>query len=113
MPTLTENEPDRVIIPAGDTSETVLLSNSYAGNTSGTFTVRILPSNEHLPHLTDNSATVQVKVPASQRWVTVSHRERVPHGDRGRERLPRGGLRAPRGARRGPGTLSAAHCSPR
>jgi len=70
-----EFDPGLVIIQAGQTSETVWLPDGYTGNTSGTFTVRVVAGNDNLPHLTENSATVEVKVPASGRFVTASHRE--------------------------------------
>ncbi|MCY3569282.1 MAG: SwmB domain-containing protein, partial [Chloroflexi bacterium] len=67
---------DEVVIPAGETTKTVNFRGaSYSGNTSGTFTVTLDGGDDHLPHPTRNSATVDVKVPASGLYVTASHRQ--------------------------------------
>ena len=48
----------------------------YSGNTSGAYTITITGGNDHLPALApNNSATLQVRVPASGRYATISHRE--------------------------------------
>ena len=61
-------------ISAGsDSGELTSSLRHYGGNTSGNLTATVSGAADHLPHLTDNSATVQVKVPASGLHVTFAH----------------------------------------
>ncbi len=63
-----------ITIPAGDLSATATFASSYRGNTSGDLTATVSGGDDHLPAVApDNSATVQMKVPASGPTVWVSH----------------------------------------
>ena len=49
---------------------------SHTGNASGAVTFTVVGGDDHLPALApNNSATVQLKVPASGNYVTISHRQ--------------------------------------
>ena len=63
-----------ITIPAGNLAATAWFTSDYMGNTSGDLTATVSGGNDHLPAVApDNSATVQMKVPASGLTVWVSH----------------------------------------
>ncbi len=60
----------------GQASADHFLNSNYRGNTSGDLTVTVLGDYTHVPMLAPrNSATVQVKVPATGPTATVSHQQ--------------------------------------
>ena len=59
-------------IYSGDT--TALIRPSYSGNASGAVTVTVVEGDGYLPALSpNNAATVDLKTPATGRYVTISH----------------------------------------
>ena len=71
-------DPFPVTIAAGQSSRKVSLVANYRGNVPGDLTIAVTGDDGHLPHPTGNSATVAVKVPASGRYATISHRDTSP-----------------------------------
>ena len=70
-----------ITIPAGDTSAKKEFPSYYTGNTSGDLTATVLEGDGYLqPVAPGNSATVDMKLPASGRTIMISHKRGSYHG---------------------------------
>ena len=74
--TYLESTTGTITIPAGDTSATEEYASYYTGNTSGDLDAAVAQGSGYAPALSPgNSARVRMKVPASGRTLTISHRQ--------------------------------------
>ena len=72
--TYLDTTPQTIIIPAGASSATAKFPSNYTGNTSGDLAATVATGDGYVPAIgSDSSATVRMKVPASSRYVNITH----------------------------------------